>query len=64
MQKLSGIMDFSNYDSKHELFNADNRNKIKFWKDENKGNVVVSSINLRASRGRLFASRKASPGSA
>lgn len=42
MQKLSGIMDFSNYDSKHELFNADNRNKIKFWKDENKGNVVVA----------------------
>jgi hypothetical protein len=48
LQKISHIIDYSNYDKDHKLYNDSNENKLGFFKDELKGNKMRRICGLKA----------------
>ena len=47
-EKFNNIMDFSNYDKNHFLYNRDNAKIIGKFKDEFPRNVIIEYIGLKA----------------
>jgi hypothetical protein len=45
-EKLSPIMDFSNYPSSHPLYNPTRKNCLGYWKDELKSGVMTEFVGL------------------
>lgn len=46
MRKLKHIMDFSNYDASHPLYDDSRRNALKYWKDETEGKDIAAFCGL------------------
>ena len=48
LQKIAGMMDFSNYPPSHSLYNSSRQNKLFFFKDEMRGERLEKFVGLRA----------------
>jgi hypothetical protein len=46
LDRLSSIMDYSNYPPTHPRFNLDRKNKLFFWKDECLGQTMLEFVGL------------------
>ena len=48
IQKIKHVLDFSKYDSNHRLYSLKNKNRLGYFKDEVKGNVITEVCALRS----------------
>ena len=46
LDKLSDLMDYSNYEKSHRRYSTDRANRPKFWKDELKGKTMLEVVGL------------------
>lgn len=46
--KMSDVMDYSTYDSKHKLYNADRKNKVGYLKNEVPKDEIVKFVGVRS----------------
>jgi hypothetical protein len=48
LEKISHLMDYSNYEASHKLYSNVNENKLGFFKDELKGNKMLRVCGVKA----------------